>query len=193
MLNDKAISKLAENDIFFPYEGEKCRFLDNGAKAISYGLSQSGYDIRLSEKEFMLVRQSIAPYRELDPKAFNDKMLFKTALVQNKEGNKFFWLPPHCYGLGTSVEKFSMPTNIMGIAQGKSTYARCGIIVNITPIEPGWHGFLTISIVNPTDYHVRIYANEGIAQVMLFDVGEVAQAYEGAYQGQSAKVHLAAV
>jgi len=193
MLNDKAISKLAENDIFFPYEGEKRRTLDNGTKAISYGLSQSGYDIRLSPEQFLLVRESIAPFSELNPKAFNERIPVKTPLIKGNDGSNFFWLPPHCCGLGTSLEKFSMPNNIMGIAQGKSTYARCGVILNVTPIEPGWNGFLTMNIVNTTDYHVRIYANEGIAQVMLFDVGEVGQVYEGAYQGQSAKVHLAAV
>ena len=193
MLNDKAIAKLAENDIFMPYTGEKCRTLDNGAKAISYGLSQSGYDIRLSEEQFLVVRESMVPFRELNPKAFNEKAPVKAQLINDKDGGKFFWLPPHTCGLGTSLERFSMPNNIMGIAQGKSTYARCGVIVNITPIEPGWNGFLTMNIINTTDYHVRIFANEGIAQVMLFDVGEVAQSYEGAYQDQGTRVQLAAV
>ena len=193
MLNDKAIAKLAENDIFMPFVGEKCRVLDNGTKAISFGLSQSGYDIRLSPEQFLLIRASAVPFRELDAKAFNEKLPVKAPLVTAKDGSSFFWLPPHSCGLGTSLERFSMPNHVMGIAQGKSTYARCGVILNVTPIEPGWNGFLTMNIVNTTDYHARIYANEGIAQVMLFDVGEVGQSYEGAYQGQSAKVHLAAV
>jgi dCTP deaminase len=193
MLNDKAITKLAENDIFMPFVGEKRRELDNGTKAISFGLSQSGYDIRLAGEQFLIVRESMAPFSELNPKAFNEKIPVKAQLINDKDGAKFFWLPPHACGLGTSVERFSMPSNIMGIAQGKSTYARCGVILNVTPIEPGWNGFLTMNIINTTDYHVRIFANEGIAQIMLFDVGEVAQAYEGAYQNQGAKVQLAAV
>ena len=86
-----------------------------------------------------------------------------------------------------------MPASIMGLCDGKSTYARCGIIINVTPIEPGWAGHLTMHIANPTPFPVRIYANEGIVQVMLYQLDGEAEAYTGHYQNQGAKVQLAAV
>lgn len=195
MLNDKEISALAENDLLMPYVGEKRRTLDDGTKAISYGLSQAGYDIRLSDKQFLVFdgkeyRKTSKP--TLDPK-LQTASPYDAVLNHGKEG-AWFVLPPHSFGLGVSLELISMPTNIIGICDGKSTYARCGIIINVTPIEPGWSGHLTMHIANPTAFPARIYANEGIVQIMLIKLsGNVEQAYTGLYQGQSAKVHLAAV
>jgi dCTP deaminase len=190
LLNDRQISKLAENDLFMPFVGEKRRTLDNGTKAISYGLSQAGYDLRLSEEEFLIVDKT-AGRVFLDPKLPNEAIPYDAPLV-HKDGSSFFRLPPFSYGLGRSHELISMPPNVIGLCDGKSTYARCGIIINVTPIEPGWAGHLTISISNPTPLPVHIYANEGIVQVMLCPIEEVEKAYTGLYQN-SARVQLAAV
>jgi dCTP deaminase len=195
MLNDKEISKLAENDIFMPFVGEKMRTLYDGTKAISYGLSQAGYDLRLSANEFIIFDgkgfkgQSKG---ELDAKLFDNAIPYSAPLIHDK-GGSYFRLPPHSYGLGVSLELISMPNNVIGICDGKSTYARCGIIINVTPIEPGWTGYLTISISNPTAFPARIYAHEGIVQVMLMRINEVENAYTGNYQNQGANVQLAAV
>jgi dCTP deaminase len=195
LLNDKEISKLAELDIFQPYVGEKRRKLDNGTKAISYGLSQAGYDIRLSPKQFLIFSDD-GLYRHdfmLDPKLADPTVPYEAALVHH-EGSSYFELSPFSFALGTSLELISMPANIIGLCDGKSTYARCGIIINVTPIEPGWSGHLTMHIANPTPFPVRIYANEGIVQVMLYELSSnVEQAYTGLYQNQGATVHLAAV
>lgn len=193
ILNDKAISKLAEHDIFMPYHGEKQRTLPDGRKAISYGLSQCGYDICLGSQEFLVFDREC--YQEkgfaLDPKC-PQQQGYSAALVHSANGS-FFELPAHSFGLGVSKELISMPDNVFAIVQGKSTYGRCGLITNILPIEPGWSGHLTMCLVNPTDFALRIYAEEGIAQVILFDCGQVEQAYTGHYQGQGASVQLAAV
>jgi dCTP deaminase len=195
LLNDKQITKLAENDIFMPFVGEKKRTLDDGTKAISYGLSQAGYDIRLSSDHFLIVDGKAVKGTnkgELDAKLFNNSIPYEAPLIHSNSG-EYFRLPPHSYGMGISYELISMPDYIMGICDGKSTYARCGIIINVTPIEPGWSGYLTISISNPTAFPARIYANEGIVQVMLMEIEEVGQAYTGNYQNQGANVQVAAV
>lgn len=196
LLTDSQIGKLAENDLFLPYVGEKRRIHEDGTKAISYGLSQAGYDIRLSPDQFLVfdkkeVRGKSKPF--LDPKLSDATIPYQAPLVHGVEGSCFI-LPPHSFGLGVSLELISMPTNIIGICDGKSTYARCGIIVNVTPIEPGWSGHLTMHIANPTAFPARIYANEGIVQIMLIQLSEsVNEAYSGHYQNQGAKVQLAAV
>lgn len=189
LLNDRQISKLAENDLFMPFVGEKRRTLDNGTKAISYGLSQAGYDLRLSDAEFLIVDKTSGGI--LNPKLADDTTPYESVL-NHSNGSSFFRLPPFSYGLGRSHELISMPSNVIGLCDGKSTYARCGIIINVTPIEPGWAGHLTISISNPTPLPARIYANEGIVQVMLCPIEEVEKAYTGLYQN-SARVQLAAV
>ena len=195
LLNDIQISKLAENDLFLPYVGSKQRTLDNGTKAISYGLSQCGYDIRLSSVEFLVfgLGEDYDPGAcILDAKDFQIKPS-ATELCEYDDGSCAFFLPPHSHGLGTSLELISMPTNVFALCEGKSTYGRCGLIANILPIEPGWSGYLTMCFVNPTPFPIKLYANEGIAQLVLFGIEEVEQAYEGHYQRQSARVQLAAV
>lgn len=189
LLNDRQISKLAENDLFMPFVGEKRRTLDNGTKAISYGLSQAGYDLRLSDEEFLIVDKTAGGI--LNPKLADDTTPYE-AVLNHIDGSSFFRLPPFSYGLGRSHELISMPPNVIGLCDGKSTYARCGIIINVTPIEPGWAGHLTISISNSTPLPALIYANEGIVQVMLCSIEEVEKAYTGLYQN-SARVQLAAV
>jgi dCTP deaminase len=193
LLNDKEISILAENDIIFPFVGEKTRELDNGTKALSYGLSHAGYDLRLSPKGFMVINNS-KPVEALDVKSFNKELMYEASPIE-ENGSTFFVLPPFSYALGVSVELLTMPSNIMGITDGKSTYARQGTIINVTPIEPGWSGHLTICIVNPLAFPVRIYANEGIVQVMFERLsGAADQDYgNGKYQNQGANVAFAAV
>jgi dCTP deaminase len=194
LLNDKQIAKLAENDIFLPFVGEKRRELDNGTKAISFGLSQAGYDIRLSSVEFLVFDQ--LPFetdeKVIDAKNFNLKPEV-AELHEQEDGSAYFMLPPLSYGVGTSLELISMPNNVFALCEGKSTYGRCGLIANILPIEPGWAGYLTMCLVNPTSFPIRLYANEGIAQLVLFGIEEVGEAYSGAYQNQGARVQLAAV
>ena len=194
LLNDKQISRLAEKDIFLPYVGEKRRTLDNGTKAISYGLSQAGYDIRLSSVEFLVftMDQWDGGTYEQDVKNM-DVEPTPAELVETADGSCFFVLPPHSHGLGTSLELISMPNDVFALCQGKSTYGRCGLIANILPIEPGWAGYLTMCFVNPTGFPIKLYANEGIAQLVLFGIEEVGEAYTGAYQNQGARVQLAAV
>lgn len=202
LLTDREIQALAENDIFFPFVGEKQRQLENGTKALSFGLSHAGYDLRLSPIDFRIIDNTRATNTIvlrskadiLDVKAFDETVLTK-AVLKKENGSSFFVLPALSYGLGVSLERISMPEDVMGICDGKSTYARQGTIINVTPIEPGWCGHLTICIVNPCTFPVRIYANEGIVQVMLLRLNDkVNKAYgDGKYQNQSASVQLAAV
>ena len=145
---------------------------------ISFGLSSFGYDIRLA-REFKLFN----PPQELivDPKKMKEN-LFRSVEVD------VCTIPANSFVLGRSLEYFKMPNNVLGIVVGKSTYARCGIVVNVTPLEPGWEGFLTISISNTAPCPVKIYAQEGIAQVLFFesdqDCGLSYRDKKGKYQGQ---------
>jgi len=191
-LNDKEINALAELDILMPFVGEKRREVD-GYKAVSYGLSQCGYDIRLSPKQFAIFdnMQYLTPDKALCPK-LNGVRAYDAVLEHGEDGS-FFELPPRSIGNGISLERFSMPNDIGAIVKGKSTYARLGLVTNITPIEPGWSGYLTMNFVNASEFPIRLYANEGIAQVMFFRCGEVDKPYTGHYQNQGAKVQLAAV
>ncbi|MBN1876677.1 MAG: dCTP deaminase [Anaerolineae bacterium] len=117
----------------------------------------------------------------VDPKDI-DPDLFKDVVGDSCE------IPPNAFGLARSLEYIRMPENVMGIVLGKSTYARCGIVTNFTPLEPGWHGYITIEISNTTPFPAKIYANEGIAQVLFFEGDEPCEiSYadkKGKYQGQ---------
>jgi len=191
--NDKNLRSLQDSSgVLAPFHGEKRRSNDHGKKAVSFGLSQAGYDITLSPERFLVFTPPEEQPVFLCPK-LGDVIEPVAATLQTTEEGNFFWLPPHCSALGASVELFTMPTSVMAFGFGKSTYARLGIIANITPIEPGWSGYLTISIVNPTPMFARIWANEGIAQIVFVDCGEVSVPYSGAYQNQAAAPMLAAV
>ena len=145
---------------------------------ISYGLSSYGYDIRISDefKIFTNINTTIVDPKNFDPRSFVD---FKGPVCV---------IPPNSFALGRSVEYFKIPRNVMTLTVGKSTYARCGIITNVTPFEPEWEGFVTLEISNTTPLPARIYANEGIAQVLFFESDETcAVSYadrQGKYQGQ---------
>ncbi len=129
---------------------------------ISYGVSSYGYDMRIADKFkiFTNVRSSI-----VDPKNFS-----KENFVDFK--GKECIIPPNSFVLTKSIEYFRIPKNVLCVVLGKSTYARCGIIVNVTPLENGWEGYVTIEISNSTPLPVKIYANEGIAQVLFFESDE---------------------
>jgi dCTP deaminase len=146
---------------------------------ISYGLSSYGYDYRVGNEFKILARN---PLDVVDPKNFAPK------LVEDITTDTFVVIPPNCIAIARSVEYFRIPRNVITIAFGKSTYARCGILLNITPFEPEWEGYVTMSIVNTTSVPARVYANEGIAQVLFLESDEeCAVSYadkKGKYQSQ---------
>ncbi|MEA5447188.1 dCTP deaminase [Leptolyngbya sp. CCNP1308] len=196
--NDAWIDKMAKEGMIQPFQPSLVRQLENadtslGQPVISYGLSSYGYDIRLSPAEFRIFRH--IPGTVVDPKNFSPANLEPTALKTDESGS-YFILPAHSYGLGVALEKISVPNNISVICIGKSTYARCGIIANLTPAEAGWRGHLTLEFSNSSSADCRIYASEGVVQLIFFE-GEPCQvSYEtrrGKYQDQAEQVTLAKV
>ncbi|MGF1567179.1 MAG: dCTP deaminase [Nodosilinea sp.] len=196
--NDAWISQMAMEGMIQPFQPSLVRHVDaNGNSTnhavISYGLSSYGYDIRLSPAEFRIFRH--IPGTVVDPKNFSPDNLEPTALRSDASGS-YFILPAHSYGLGVALEKISVPNNISVICIGKSTYARCGIIANLTPAEAGWRGHLTLEFSNSSSADCRIYASEGVVQLLFFE-GEPCQvSYEtrrGKYQDQGERVTLARV
>ena len=147
---------------------------------VSYGLSSYGYDIRVAD-EFEVFRPRYNGGSVVDPKAFNSELL-------ERHPGIFCIIPPNSFVLARTVEYFHIPRDVLTICLGKSTYARCGIVVNVTPFEPEWCGFATLEISNTTPLPAKIYANEGIAQVLFFRAAqECRQSYadkRGKYQGQ---------
>ena len=175
VLSDKNIRKLAiEESMIFPFEDKQVR-----EGKISYGLSSYGYDARVSEefKIFTNVNSEI-----VDPKNF------KSTNFVTKNGTECI-IPPNSFALARTVEKFKIPKDILVICLGKSTYARCGIIVNVTPLEPGWEGYVTLEFSNTTPLPAKIYANEGVAQFIFLkgkETPEVTYAdRKGKYMGQT--------
>lgn len=167
----------------------------NKTKVLSYGASSFGYDIRLSPKEFKIFRH--VPGGVVDPKRFNpDNLEAATLHINEATGEEFFILPAHSYGLGVAIEKLSIPADITVLCIGKSTYARCGIIANLTPAEAGWQGHLTLEFSNSSQADCRLYANEGIVQLLFFG-GEPCQVTygdrQGKYQNQKQEVTLPTV
>ena len=133
-----------------------------GRRIVSYGLSSYGYDLRVAEefKVFTNVYNSIVDPKNFSPDAFVD-IKGETCII-----------PPNSFALARSVEYFRIPRNVLTLCIGKSTYARCGIIVNVTPFEPEWEGFVTLEISNTTPLPAKIYAGEGLAQVLFFQAAE---------------------
>jgi dCTP deaminase len=155
---------------------------------ISYGVSSFGYDIRLANHDIRLINGMIGINpKNPDPEAFDD-----VKLISDKDG-VYFWMPPHSYALGVSVEYFNIPNYITVNCLGKSTYARSGIMVNITPLEAGWRGWLTIEIANLSPAEVRVYADEGIAQLQFHEGEKCLTSYSdrnGKYHEQLHEVTL---
>ncbi|MCH8126173.1 dCTP deaminase [candidate division KSB1 bacterium] len=171
---DRWIKRQAlEKKMIEPFEEKQVR-----QGVISFGVSSYGYDLRIADefRIFTNVNNTI-----VDPKNFD-----QNSLVDFK--GDVCIIPPHSFILGRSVEYFRIPEKVMTICVGKSTYARCGIIMNITPLEPGWEGYITLSVSNTTSLPARIYANEGIAQVLFFESDEDCEtsyaAKKGKYQAQ---------
>ena len=194
--NDLWINQKASEGMINPFQSNLVRHLepDNQRRPVlSYGCSSYGYDLRLSSKEFLIFRH--IPGTVMNPKKFNPNNLEKTVLHHDNDGD-FFILPAHSYGLGVALEKMKVPENITVICIGKSTYARLGIIVNTTPAEAGWEGHLTLEFSNSSGADCRIYANEGICQLLFFEGDPCATTYEdrrGKYQNQPEKVTLAKI
>ena len=153
-----------------------------GEGKISFGLSSYGYDIRLADeyKIFTNVFGAIVDPKNFDPKSFVDY-----------KGPDCI-VPPNSFALARSVERFKIPRNVLAICLGKSTFARCGIIVNVTPLEPTWEGYLTIEISNTTPLPAKVYSGEGIAQLLFLESDEVCETSyadrKGKYQSQTGVV-----
>lgn len=155
--SDKWIKKMAkEKELIKPFVETQIR------EGISFGLSSYGYDIRITDefKVFTNINSIV-----IDPKKFDEK-----SFVNFKDNHCI--IPSNSFVLARSVEYFKIPRNVLALCTGKSTYARCGIIVNVTPFEPEWEGFVTIEISNTGSLPAKIYANEGIAQVIFFEADE---------------------
>ena len=153
VLSDKWIKKMAkDHKMIFPFVPKQTR-----RGKISFGLSSYGYDARVSNdfKIFTNVNSAV-----VDPKNFK-----KESFISKK--SKICVIPPNSFALARTVEYFKIPENVMVICLGKSTYARCGIIVNVTPLEPGWEGYVTLEFSNTTPLPAKIYANEGAAQFVF--------------------------
>jgi dCTP deaminase len=175
---DHWIRKMAlEQRMIEPFADSQVR---NGV--ISYGVSSYGYDIRVADefKIFTNVYSAVVDPKNFDPKSMVDYQ------------GEVCIIPPNSFALGRTVEYFRIPRSVLTICLGKSTYARCGIIVNVTPFEPEWEGYVTLEISNTTPLPAKIYANEGISQVLFFEADEACTTSyadkKGKYQKQQAIV-----
>lgn len=191
LLNDKQITAFALGlGMIKPFAPKHIRKTDEGHPVISYGLGSYGYDIRLSPKEFAIFRHQ--PGRIVDPKDFQPDSL-ETVELQEDSNGKYFIIPGNSYGLGVALECLDIPSNITVLCIGKSTYARAGIIANVTPGEAGWKGHLTLEFSNSSPADCKIYANEGVIQ-LLFLVGKPCETtYDsresgGKYQNQTENI-----
>ena len=176
--SDRWIRRMAgQHGMIEPFEAGQVREV-GGQRVISYGTSSYGYDVRCGSefKVFTNINSTIVDPKAFDPSSFVDM-----------EGAVCI-IPPNSFALAATVEYFRIPRNVLTICLGKSTYARCGIIVNVTPLEPEWEGHVTLEFSNTTPLPARIYANEGVAQMIFFESDEPCEtSYKdrgGKYQGQ---------
>jgi dCTP deaminase len=172
--SDRWIRKMAkEHDMINPFSEKQV-----GKNVISYGVSSYGYDLRVADefKIFTNVNCTV-----VDPKNFDERSFVTVR-------SDCAIVPPNSFALARSVEYFKIPRDVLTICVGKSTYARCGIIVNVTPFEPEWEGFVTLEISNTTPLPAKIYANEGLCQIIFFQSDEVCEVSyrdrKGKYQSQ---------
>ena len=162
-----------------PFSENQVRLDKDGKKLISYGVSSYGYDVRCSNefKVFTNIHSAI-----VDPKSFDEKSFVDIE-------SDICVIPPNSFALARTVEYFKIPRNVLTVCLGKSTYARCGIIVNVTPLEPEWEGHVTLEFSNTTNLPAKIYAGEGVAQMLFFESDEECSvSYKdrgGKYQGQT--------
>jgi dCTP deaminase len=176
--SDKWIRRMAQTQrMIEPFEPVQIKEA-NGQRVVSYGTSSYGYDIRCARefKIFTNINSTI-----VDPKNFDEKSFVDFS-------GDICIIPPNSFALARTVEYFRIPRNVLVVCLGKSTYARCGIIVNVTPLEPEWEGHVTLEFSNTTTLPAKIYANEGVAQVLFFESDEPCEtSYKdrgGKYQGQ---------
>ena len=188
ILCDKEIKELSlEKGMIQPFQ-DRLISEENGRRLLSYGLSSYGYDIRLSPKQCLIFGK--VQSGDCDPKDFDEDILKPAELLEDEKG-EYFLLPPYAYCLGVAEEYIKLPKDITVVAVGKSTYARSGILANITPAEARWRGYLTLEISNCTGLFNRIYANEGICQLLFFRGTECEVDYQmrkGKYQNQPYQV-----
>lgn len=149
-----------------PFEPRLLRQIEN-RRIISCGLSSYGYDCRLARDEFKVF--SPVQGTEINPKRFDPQSLLDVPLRRDDDGSLYWLLPPHSYALGVTIEQFNIPRNVTAIALGKSTYARCGIVVNTTPVEAAWRGRLVVELYNAANLPVRLFAEEGFVQILFFE------------------------
>ena len=188
VLADWEIEKLAREEQMIEPFVDHLVSKENDRKLLSYGLSSYGYDIRLSAKQCLIFGKVQAG--DCDPKDFDPDILKPTDLLEDERG-QYFLLPPYGYCLGVAQERLKLPRDVTVVAVGKSTYARSGILVNITPAESGWEGYLTLEISNCTGLFNRIYANEGITQLLFYRGAPCVTSYQdrkGKYQDQPPEV-----
>jgi dCTP deaminase len=141
---------------------------------ISYGVSSYGYDVRVGTRfKIFTASTRSGDVAIVDPKAFNDDMMVEVDVGNKPEGQQYVIIPPNSFALCETVEVLQVPRDVLAICVGKSTYARCGLIVNVTPLEPEWRGKVTLEISNTTPLPARVYANEGIAQLVFLQADQV--------------------
>ncbi|GAB6050441.1 dCTP deaminase [Hydrogenophilus islandicus] len=176
--SDRWIRRMAEeHGMIEPFEPDLVREVD-GKRVVSFGTSSYGYDVRCANefKIFTNINSTIVDPKNFDERSFVDFV------------GDVCIIPPNSFALARTVEYFRIPRNILTVCLGKSTYARCGIIVNVTPLEPEWEGHVTLEFSNTTPLPAKIYANEGVAQMLFFESDEVcATSYRdrgGKYLGQ---------
>ena len=175
--SDQWIRRTAATGMIEPFAPDQVRSVD-GRKIISYGTSSYGYDVRCANefKIFTNINSTIVDPKAFDPQSFVD--LTADVCI----------IPPNSFALARTVEYFRIPRSVLTVCLGKSTYARCGIIVNVTPLEPEWEGHVTLEFSNTTTLPAKIYANEGVAQMLFFESDEVCStSYKdraGKYMGQ---------
>ncbi len=178
--SDKWISRMSkDHQMIEPFSENQVRLDENGNKLISHGVSSYGYDVRCSNefKVFTNIHSAV-----VDPKSFDEKSFVDIE-------SDICVIPPNSFALARTVEYFKIPRNVLTVCLGKSTYARCGIIVNVTPLEPEWEGHVTLEFSNTTNLPAKIYAGEGVAQMLFFESDEECEiSYKdrgGKYQGQT--------
>ena len=157
--SDKWIQEMSEkNGMIKPFSKNQVRLDDDGNKLISYGVSSYGYDVRCSNefKVFTNIHSAV-----VDPKSFDEKSFVDI-------NSDVCVIPPNSFALARTIEYFRIPRNVLTVCLGKSTYARCGIIVNVTPLEPEWEGHVTLEFSNTTPLPAKIYANEGGCQFLFY-------------------------
>lgn len=178
--SDKWIKEMSlKHNMIEPFEPEQVRFSSKNERPISFGTSSYGYDVRCTNQFKVFTNINSAT---VDPKSFDEDSFVDLE-------SDVCVIPPNSFALASTVEYFRIPRNVLTICLGKSTYARCGIIVNVTPLEPEWEGHVTLEFSNTTSLPAKIYANEGVAQMLFLESDEECEiSYKdrgGKYQGQT--------